>query len=216
MLRTAAVTGLATLLVVAGLGAASALEAGETTSEAPALDTVKEFVIARAEARIERFGRRIEALEGREGPRAVQSSALFAEGIAISSGMIDEVTAADDFAGVWNAVRNAGAEYRAHRRVRLGVAHVETDITRFTRRADRLDTLADRAAEAGFDTTGAAAEAEAARADLDSAREALDGVDASAVGPDVVGQIADAHRAAHAARDHIRAGFTALRESLAA
>jgi hypothetical protein len=204
---------LAAVMVVGGMGSASALQATGETPGTPTLDSVKEWVVARAEARIARFERRIEVLDGREGPRAVQSSALFAEGITIVSEMIDEVTGAEDFSGVWEAVREARAEYREHRRVRLGYAHVEADITRFTRRADRLDTLVDRAADAGLDTTGAAAEAEAARADLDSAAELLAGIDPSATGPEVLEQITGAHRSAHAAREHVRAGLAALREA---
>ena len=200
-------------MIVGGAGAASALETAPESAGTATLDAVQERVVARAEARIDRFERRIEALDDREGPRALQSSALFAEGIEILSEMIGEVTDAEDLTGVWEAIREAGAEYRGHRRVRLGFAHADVDIARFSRRADRLVALVDRAEAAGIDTAGGAAEAEAARVDLDSAGELLAAIDPSATGAGVVGVIAAAHRNAHAARLHIRAGFTALREA---
>jgi hypothetical protein len=213
MVKATTSAALVAAMIVGGAGAASALEAADEPAGTPTLDAVEERVVSRAEALIDGFERRIEALDDREGPRARQSSALFAEGIGILSEMIGEVTDAEDLAGVWEAVRDAGAEYRGHRRVRMGSAHVEVDIARFTRRAGRLDALVARAEEAGFDTAGAAAEAEAARADLDSAGELLAAIDPSATGPEVVVEIAAAHRTAHAARLHIRAGFTALREA---
>jgi hypothetical protein len=216
MLRTATAATMVALMAIAGIGKASALEAAEGTAEAPALDTIKQRIVGWAEGRVDRFERRMEALDGRDGPRATQLGALFGDGVAIFTGMIDEVTAAEDLAGVWTAVRNAGTEYREHRRVRLGHAHVEADVDRFTRRVIRLETLIARAQDADLDTGSAAEEAEAARADLEPAEALLTGIDPSAIGPDVVEQLGQAHRAAHDAQAHLRAGLVALRAAVGA
>ena len=107
-------------------------------------------------------------------------------------------------------VREARGEFAAHARVRIAYAHVQNDLARFTHRVGLLEQETARAEAAGLETTRAAAQATIARADLAAVEAGLAGVDAGNTGPVVLAQIRAAHREAHSAQWHLRAGFGSL------
>jgi hypothetical protein len=94
--------------------------------------------------------------------------------------------------------------------VRLFYAHVQGDIARFAARLEQLDQGITHAREMGLDTTGASVEAEKARASLEAAASILVGVDPADTGEGIMTQTRLAHRAAHAAQSHLRAGLRSL------
>ena len=118
--------------------------------------------------------------------------------------------AADEVAEIHALLGAAGAEFVAHARVRLLYAHVQNDVARFTARVERLDEAIMQAEAAGLDITRAAAEADQARASLEAAASVLAGADPDDTGEGALTQLRLAHRAAHAAQSHLRAGFRSL------
>ena len=215
-LRAIAVAVLAGALMVSSVGAALAAETTDAVEDAvmPDLDLVKEKVLERIENRIDRFEDALQNLEGKEGVRAEQRAALLAEGIAIFEQLADDVSAASSVGEIIEVARDANREYLAHLRVRNLYAHVQNDIDKFTRRADRLEDAIGRAEEAGADVAEAGVEAEAATADLESAQLMLDAIDPSDTGEGIVDALKEAHQTAHSGQRHIRAGWKALREVL--
>jgi len=213
-LRALTITGLAALLVVGSIGAAFALDEEPAEPATIDLEAVKERVVERLEARIDRMQTGLEELADEEGPRAEQMRALLAEGIEIFSAAAAEVAGAESLRGIGEIVRDATVEFRDHAKVRRHYAHVGTDLVKFERRIGFLDEAIDRADTAGFDTTAAVAEAEGAVADLATAAGLLETIDPSTTGSEVMDEIAEAHRTAHEAQQHVRAGFEALREVL--
>jgi hypothetical protein len=206
--KTMTVLSLVAVLVLATVGTALAAEPDPATP--PDLDDLKARVTAQADARIARFEDRLADLEGREGPMAVQLTALFTQGIADLEELKEEVAAATTAAEIRQAVRETTVEFAAHARIRTLYAHTQNDLARFEHRLDMLEAAITRAADAGFDTTDARAAADAARADLDAAAALLDGVDPGALGDGTLAQVQAAHRRAHAAQRHIRDGFRDL------
>jgi hypothetical protein len=138
--------------------------------------------------------------------------ALLGEGIEIFSAAAAEVAGADSLRDIGEIIRDATVEFRDHAKVRRFYAHVGTDLVKFERRLGFLEEAIDRAGAGGFDTAAAAAEAEGAAADLATAADLLGAIDPSATGSDVMDQIAEAHRTAHEAQQHVRAGLEELRE----
>jgi hypothetical protein len=206
--KTMTVAALVVALVLAAVGSAFAAETEE--AELTDLDTLKARVVERIEAKIEVFENRLDQLAGRDGHMVEQLQALFTEGITLAEQLradVEEATAAAEIAGL---IRDARHEFAADARVRLGYAHVQNDLAKFTHRVELLEQAITRAEEAGLDTAQAVAEASAARADLATAASVLAGVDPGTTAGEVVAQIRAAHRAAHSAQAHIRAGFRSL------
>lgn len=208
--RTMTVTALVAVLVLATVGTALAAD----TDEPLDLDGLKAAVVERIDARIDTWQERIEALAGRDGNVAQQLQALFAEGITLAEQLRADVLAADDAAEVRGLVREARATFAAHTRVRLAYAHCQNDLARFTHRVELLEQAITAAAEDGLDTTEAAAQAAAARAGLADAAAGLAGVDPGDTGAEVQAQVRAAHRDAHSAQAHIRAGWRTLANQL--
>lgn len=209
--RTITVTALVAVLVLAAVGSALAAD----TDEPLDLDTLKSGIVERIDARIGTWQERIDALAGRDGTLAHQLQALFTEGIALAEQLRADVLAAHDAAEIHGLVREARVTFAAHARVRLAYAHCQNDLARFTRRVQLLEQAITAASEDGLDTTEAAAQAAAARAGLAEAAAGLAGVDPSDTGAAVRAQIRDAHRDAHWAQFHLRAGWRALADQLA-
>jgi hypothetical protein len=208
--RTMTVTALVAVLVLATVGTALAAD----TDEPVDLDTLQANVVERIDARLGTWQERIEALAGRDGNLARQLQALFAEGITLAEQLRADVLAADDAAEVRALVREARATFAAHTRVHLAYAHCQNDLARFTHRVELLEQAITAVAEDGLDTTEAAAQADAARAGLADAAAGLAGVDPGDTGAEVRAQIRAAHRDAHSAQAHIRAGWRALADQL--
>ncbi len=206
--RTMTVAALAVALVLATVGTAFAAE----TDEAEGLDlaTLKVRVVERIEARIRVFEDQLDQLAGRDGSMVEQLQALFTEGIALAEQLRTDVEEAAGAAEIGGLIRDARREFAADARVRLGYAHVQNDLATFTHRAELLERAIARAEEAGLDTGRAVAEASAARVDLTTAASVLAGIDPGTTGEEAVAQIHVAHRAAHSAQAHIRAGFRSL------
>ncbi|MCJ7725627.1 MAG: hypothetical protein MUP76_04480 [Acidimicrobiia bacterium] len=201
------------LLVVSGSGAAlAAQESG--TADAADIGAVQERVLDRIGDQIDRLGRVLDDLEGEEGTAAEQRAASAAEGIAIFEAAAADVANATTVGEVKDAIRDAGREYRAHRRIRLFYAHVQGDIDKFSRRLDWLDGAIARAEQAGVDVSAAVRESEAAAAGLGAAQDLLDAIDPSMTGDEVVAALKEAHRTAHNGQRHVRAGWKALLEAL--
>ena len=213
-LRALTITGLVALLVAGSIGAAFALDEEPADTAVIDLDAVKERVVHGIEGRIDRMQNGLEELAGENGPRAEQISALLTEGIEIFSAAAADVAEADGLREIGQIVRDATVEFRDHAEVRRFFAHVGTDLVKFERRLGFLEQAIDRADSAGFDTAAAAAEAEGAATDLATAGDLLEAIDPSATGSEVMDEITEAHRTAHEAQQHIRAGFEAVREVL--
>jgi len=206
--KTMLVTALVAAMVLATVGVAVA---AEPEVEAPLdLEALKARVIEQIDARIANFEDRLEDLEGREGPLAEQLTALFTQGIADFEQLKADVAAATTAGEVRRLVHRAYQGFAAHARVRTFYAHVETDLLKFDHRLDLLYEAIARAEEAGLDTNRATEQAEAAATDLDTAAEVLAGVDPGAIGDGTMAQLRAAHRTAHAAQRHLRAGFRSL------
>jgi len=218
--RTVWVAALAGLLMVSGTGAAFATQtdtagtADTGTADGPVLEEVKERVLGKIADRIERLEAIVEALEGEDGIVAEQKVALAREGIAIFEAAAAEVEAAGTVREVVEAYRGAVREFKAHQKVRHLYAHVHLDLAKFERRLDRLEQAIDRAGEAGYEVSAAAAEAGSAAADLAAAADQVAAVDPSQIGGEVMDDLKEAHRTAHAGQRHIRAGWEALFEVL--
>jgi len=206
--KTMTVVALAVALALATVGSAFAAETEET--QVLDLDTLKANVIERIEARIEVFENRLHQLAGGDGPMAEQLQALFTEGGAVAEQLMADVQEANGAAEIHGLVREARGEFAAHARVRIAYAHVQNDLARFTHRVGLLEQETARAEAAGLETTRAAAQATVARADLAAVEAGLAGVDAGNTGPVVLAQIRAAHREAHSAQWHLRAGFGSL------
>jgi hypothetical protein len=219
-LRNAGATLLAGLLFVTGTGSALAArpEAGSAVdleaNSAVDLETVRADVLERIDARIAGFKARIERLDGRDGFWAVQMVALAQEGIGIFEDARSAVGAAGSVDEIRDAMRAAKDDYRHSKRIRALYAHVQKDIREFGRRLAVLEKAIARAEEAGFDVSAAAEQAREAAADLGTAKRILNGIDPSDPAGEVLQQLRNAHRAAHAAQKHIRAGFWALRRAI--
>jgi len=206
--KTMTMAALVVALVLATVGSAFAAETEE--AELTDLGTLKARVVEHIEAKIEVFGNRLDQLAGRDGQLVEQLQALFTEGIALAEQLradVEEATTAAEIAGL---IRDARHDFAADARVRLGYAHVQNDLAKFTHRVELLEQTITRAEEAGLDTAQALAEATAARAGLATAASVLAGVDPGTAAGEVVAQIRAAHRAAHSAQAHIRAGFRSL------
>jgi hypothetical protein len=211
--RTTWVAVLAALLMVSGTGAALAADEADTVDGA-VLDAVKERVLEKITKRIERLEAVIENLEGEDGIVAEQKVALAREGIVIFEAAAAEVEEAETIREALGAYRDAVREFKAHKKVRKLYTHVHLDLGKFNRRLDRLDTAIERAEEAGVDVGEAVAESEAASEDLALSADLLGEVDPSETGSGVMGDLREAHGAAHDGQRHIRAGWKALRDAL--
>ena len=206
--RTMTIAALVAGLLLATVGVAAA---AEPETQAPLdLDTLRERVIDQIDRRIARFEDRLADLEGREGPRVEQLTALLVQGSIDLEQLKVDTASAESVAEIHGLVRRAHAEFAAHARVRTLYAHVQTDLAKFGHRPGCLEQAIDRAEGAGLDTSCAIEQAAAAEADLGTAADLLSGVDPGAIGDGVLAQLRAAHRTAHAAQGHIRWGFRAL------